>query len=295
MKVEFPDLKGKEQETLYIIGNGFDLHHAVLSRYKHFCCWLCLNGYEDFVDKLQNAFPLLERQMNNYLWSNFEDALGKYDLDALYTRELKQLTYPFTEDEWRKIPQNVSKICSKIRPLMKEWAKHINISQITPILDLNKESRYLTFNYTRVLEEVYQIPPKQVCHIHGSVDDKTELIVGHGLVLSTNDIDAKSDEEEAAKKEVVELMNSLGKKVQQQIEQHHEFFISLKNVSHVVVLGHSLAKIDLPYIGEILKTIQENSHWHFSKYSEKDDEGIQNLVSHPLAKEKIRTYWTFNF
>ena len=53
-------LQGKEKETLYIIGNGFDLYHGVKSKYKHFYCWLNLNDHEEFVNEMEMFFPRLE-------------------------------------------------------------------------------------------------------------------------------------------------------------------------------------------------------------------------------------------
>lgn len=32
----FPDINVDERERLYVIGNGFDLHHEIESKYWHF-------------------------------------------------------------------------------------------------------------------------------------------------------------------------------------------------------------------------------------------------------------------
>lgn len=44
-------------ETLYIIGNGFDLAHGMATRYSDFKRWLIKKGRIDVIQELQSAFP----------------------------------------------------------------------------------------------------------------------------------------------------------------------------------------------------------------------------------------------
>lgn len=39
----FPDYEIKEEERLYVIGNGFDVHHGIDSKYVDFKKWLMRN------------------------------------------------------------------------------------------------------------------------------------------------------------------------------------------------------------------------------------------------------------
>ena len=144
MKVDFPDLYGKEKETLCIVGNGFDLHHGIRSTYKHFYRWLYLNGYEDFANALQETFPKLENKGDS-LWCNFEDALKEYDIDAIFNREKKKLSDPNNPDEWTNISSKIAGICNRIRPLLKQWVKCINTKEAEKSLELSNDSLYLTF------------------------------------------------------------------------------------------------------------------------------------------------------
>ncbi len=296
MKVNFPDLKGKEKETLYIVGNGFDLHHGICSTYKHFYCWLNLKGYEDFINALQETFPKLENK-GDFLWRNFEDALKEYDIDAIFNQEKKKLSDPNKTDEWTNISSKIATVCNDIRPLMKQWVKCINTKEAKQCLELSNESLYLTFNYTTVLEDLYLIPKEQVCHIHGSIADDSDIIVGHDLSALTNNIKASSDEEEQVKACMIKSMNSLDKCVSEQIEKHRSFFNRLKKISRVVVLGHSLSLIDIPYFGRILKYVQDDTHWHFSKHSIEDDKRIDYFIqkANRTYKNRINNRWIFNF
>ena len=88
------NLHGKEKQTLYIIGNGFDLYHGAKTKYRHFCSWLNLNDHEDFVDTMEWFFTGLNYRQCN-LWSNFENVLRNYDSQELY----QQLRHK-TDDVW---------------------------------------------------------------------------------------------------------------------------------------------------------------------------------------------------
>ena len=291
-----PDVMGNERKTLYIIGNGFDLAHGILSKYKHFCCWLNLNGYEDYATTLQIIFPELEGRMEN-LWSNFESALEHYDLHKMYKQYVKIPENTGNDDKWgRNIRSGVDKLlalASELPSLLKEWAKGIRISN-EPKFELSPKSRYLTFNYTKTLEELYHIPEENVCHIHESIDSETKLIVGHDLQRTTDNLPAKSDEEEKAQVAFVEIMNGMEKPKRQQIEKNRIFFDSLRDITTVIEIGHSMAPVDLLYFEEVRKLVSKNAHWYFSCYSETDTTKMNRFVRPALLSPQRLEFDTFN-
>ena len=52
----FPSFTIENRKTLYIIGNGFDLHHGISSKYTDFQQWLLSNGYSSFEEQLEFIF-----------------------------------------------------------------------------------------------------------------------------------------------------------------------------------------------------------------------------------------------
>ena len=54
------------------------------------------------------------------------------------------------------------------------------------------------------------------------------------------------------------------------IDKNETFFLSLPEIKHIVVIGHSLADIDLGYFGKIVSMSNPKAIWHFS-YHSKDD------------------------
>jgi len=72
-----------EDWRLFIIGNGFDLAHGMATRYGDFNRWLIKNERYDVIQELQSAYPA--KMGNDFLlWSDFEAALGQYDIEKVF-------------------------------------------------------------------------------------------------------------------------------------------------------------------------------------------------------------------
>lgn len=66
---------------LYIIGNGFDRMHNMPTSYKCFLSWLLNHNRFDAVFEMQSVFQ--KQKVGEYvLWSDFETALGNYDMET---------------------------------------------------------------------------------------------------------------------------------------------------------------------------------------------------------------------
>lgn len=66
------------QNTLFILGNGFDIGHGIKSRYSDFKQWVSAQGDQRLIG-LMDIFFSNERD----LWSDIEKALGEYDEEAI--------------------------------------------------------------------------------------------------------------------------------------------------------------------------------------------------------------------
>ena len=133
-----------------------------------------------------------------------------------------------------------------------------------------------------------------ICHIHGSCLSDKDVIVGHDTSVDTDKIeDTECDFWIGeAKKAIADTFCSLYKKSGDMIyKEHSAFFVSLKGIDRIVVLGHSLSKIDKPYFGQIKYFVDKEAHWHLSKYSIKDEENIDKFVNN-MELKKYR--WIFN-
>lgn len=268
-----PELKGEEKNTLYIIGNGFDLYHGLKTSYHDFRDWLMSNRCRDFVTKMEILFPTLSS--NEYLlWKDFEKAIGKFDCLEIHRKIFQGKDDGFyNEDVFNRPVESVRPVLEDIPFFLKQWLEDIDLHEAPKLLRLSRDSIYLSFNYTLLLENSYAIPERKVMHIHNSLAGDNLLITGHMTQVSEYEADNKcwgANEEESTKL-IAREMNKLKKPVTQLIKQHQEFFKSLKCISNIVVFGHSISMIDRPYITEIQKNIQDYTRWYFIC---KDDEGV---------------------
>ena len=58
-------------KNLYIIGNGFDIHHRIISSYRDFCDWMYENN-PDVVDQVNEIYG----ECTEDWWSDFENQLA---------------------------------------------------------------------------------------------------------------------------------------------------------------------------------------------------------------------------
>ncbi|MBO6187393.1 MAG: bacteriophage abortive infection AbiH family protein [Prevotella sp.] len=289
----FSDIESLESQTLFIIGNGFDLFHNIPSRYWNFYLWLGAYGKNEFIDRMETFFPE-KRDKEALLWMDFERALGAYDIDGIFRYTTKDIDIERDENTISVAEERTKQTIMQIEPLLKQWVKSIDLSSIKQLLSLPPESKYLTFNYTMTLEEVYKIPTQNICHIHNCVKDDT-IIVGHRHMENPDQVlDASyvNYYEEGSKRKLIELMNGLSKNTFLKKKQAYAFFEGIKNFKRIVVLGHSLSEIDEDYFGYVRKLVAKDAHWHFSKYSPSDEAQISKCIKDIQIPEENR--WIFN-
>ena len=286
--------------VLYIIGNGFDLHHGVKSGYYSFSTWL-KHYNPDLYKHLSRACKV------EFLWSEFERALGylsrrefleqgevllptNWDPDNDQMADLfmaEDIARNSGADFWEEVQLYFRKWVSLIK-----WYHRYDEQKIM----LDTEARFITFNYTQFLETQYGISHEQILYIHGSsISKKYPPILGH---------DGSDHFEEDFKKlpkrlksyyqgkrsylpEVEMLTESAEtfvseseKPVKQIINQHKDFFEDLYDIEYVYILGHSMANVDLPYFKKVVECndYPEKMHWLVSYYNEKDRDNFLQRV-----------------
>lgn len=291
----FSDLDGHEKETLFVIGNGFDLFHNLPTKYLHFYHWLKCGGKDSFIAALERLYPSKYGE-RNLLWYDFERALGEFDINSIFDQNFQGESSTWYPQIDNVVTKNISDIVNLIKDLVKDWSNKIDVFQAKRLLPLSGECKYLTFNYTSTLEDIYNIPKSQICHIHGYCKSKDNIIIGHNTYLDMDKIEDNEDDFwiGKAKAKIADSMCALFKKCDEEIHYRKpDFFKSIKGVNRIVILGHSLSPIDKPYFGQIRHLADEDVHWHISKHSFSDEELIEEFVT----TMKISNYnrWIFNF
>lgn len=292
---------------LYIIGNGFDLHHRINCSYKDFRKWVYENDFAVFekVDEIYGVY-------DDDWWSDFENQLAS--LDAIqYSSKIAFENQPNLLSEhcdrtWNdaeiEVENQLKNLYSNLRECFHKWILQLNPPLESRKIDLGiKDSVFLNFNYTKTLEVLYGINQHCILHIHGCVDDGENFVLGHsksyGDLVSMNSIrmpeppnDLSADElsdfyeehandgqmlhEQLAMDAAINGIASQRKPVEEIIRKNEIFFRSLSDVSYVHVYGLSLSEVDIPYIRHVL-AIAKFAEWEFSSYCPSDDLRITNF------------------
>lgn len=278
-----PELKGQEKNTLYVIGNGFDRYHGLKTSYHDFHTWLISHSRNDFVLDMEKMFPTLSGK-DHLLWKDFEEAIGKFNLLNIHRKFFQGNDEGFYDEVISKrAVERIRPTLYDIPKFLRQWLEDLDLDKAINRLHLDSNSLYFSFNYTQLLECFYSIPNKRVLHIHNSLRGDDILITGHKTQVAEDEAEkqCRGANEEKSTQLIAQEMNKLRKPVHQQIEQHQDFFKTLRGVSNVVVFGHSLSIIDRPYITEIQMNIKKFSNWYFIS---KDDEGVSKM------KDYVRQY-----
>ncbi len=277
--------------TLYIIGNGFDLWHELPTSYDHF--------YQFAKDVLEELEPYYEVDaVQGRLWCDFEKSLGFFNWSQFYefydhtdvTSEDFRPSEAFgLEDE---LTEEAEHLVKKIRDCFHAWIDDIDVSSAKRKMRFAPSSRFLTFNYTATLQSVYGVDDDNVFHIHGKSDRLDELIFGHREAmeeepeLDENDDNNRtifSDAEGAAKYPFYALQ----KPVDEIIQKNREYFESLHGITDVMVIGHSLNNVDLPYFRELAQNMV-GSRWFVYCYKDEEKAGcFQQLLNCDIREENI--------
>ena len=296
-------------KNLYIIGNGFDLHHGVRCDFEDFMKWLKKNDKSLFTDLTQ----VYDDAENNNWWRDFENSLAQLNINY-YANKKGNLYDPEyikdgsieekTEYASQRVIEEFGKIKDSLRNDFQNWLSmaYENCFKNKKIQFPNEDSIFLTFNYTKTLEDIYEIDAKRIYHIHGVIDDKDSMEFGHGLGVEELDNMLKSQEpridevwnkklnrmirlqivtpkhKELAAFSTIESIVSLKKDVEKCIEKNKRFFNEILDVERIYVYGFSFSYIDIPYLEKIIRRTKPETHWVISWYSQEDKRRIMDFV-----------------
>lgn len=285
-------------DDLYLIGNGFDMHHEL-------AC-----GYSDFHNWLRENNPMLENRLfqiydfhNNGsngvdLWSSLENNLGKISVEAIlegyvYAPMMLFITYTngkksainmddFTESVG-EIGLTLKRLYNGLQEEFTNWILQLDNPDTSQKVKINKDNaKFISFNYTQTLERVYSVSPSNILYIHGCAAKNDNLVFGHNM---TRDKLLENWENNYCKEELVALINAademsiLYKDVYQEIEKNGSFWQTIKKVKTIHVWGLSLSEVDTPYIKHINSMVNhDNTQWEFSWFSESDKNRIEEVV-----------------
>ena len=280
-------------DTLYIIGNGFDLMHRVPSSYYNF---------RDSLGKSNSLKSALETALTSEdIWADFESALGTLNLDLMGSRDIVDMwldDFGFYKDEDGGAAEfymavetaagPISDLVRLLQPAFRRWIERLEIgTDDLPLSDLIRpQGKILDFNYTEFVETLYNV--NDVCYIHGCRKKREKLILGH-RPEATGCFHEKRRKPQNYRQAVIDVAQDnvfdliaqydedLTKNSQEIIKNHREFFDGLTHINQIIVIGHSISQVDWDYFAEVKKKVG-NAYWYFGIHGSVDLRNMAELV-----------------
>ena len=292
-------------KQLYIIGNGFDIHHNIPSRYSNYQEWLKEND-EDLFDRLRNYYNVDDKKW----WNQFEKELGYPDM-ADYIDELAFENQPnYGSDDFRDRDYYTGQFAAEIelgslfdsiKETFAEWVTTLPAPQGCKKIRMDKnDAFFINFNYTNTLQTLYNINSDKILFIHGNSATGKDLVLGHNRPyeelnneftpnlpnppkeLKVNELEDWFNENsdygedfihQSVREEVISQVCKLRKDTQSIINVNQKYFETLKDVQTIYIYGFSFSPIDLPYLSKIVSELDiKTTKWIVSYYSEEDIE-----------------------
>ncbi|GAA4196128.1 hypothetical protein GCM10022289_01340 [Pedobacter jeongneungensis] len=240
----------------------------------------------------------------DYLWKNFEQDLATLDHGTLFDsfNHINLLSETFKPSEAfgleDEIGEIVDQLIEDIKVAFKEWVEQIEFpQQKAEKFEFQVGAKYINFNYTDTLESLYNLPKKDILYIHNKVNNyREELIFGHGLSEEPNPVSEDLDDEGNSNRTLFSDAQSsarypffaLMKNTNEIIEEHRDDFEHLRGFSEIIVLGHSLGKVDWPYFKLLHQKIPD-AKWKISFYSKEERDLLYSITHNEIAigSEKI--------
>lgn len=170
---------------LYIIGNGFDLHHGIPSSYNEYRKYL-LEVNPDLVKSYENAEYFVEPALEpDIKWNDIEKALT-IDYDEFIYSDISNY-YPDISSEkpgWNDMYIEVGLRYGFLNSFTKDefykWIERLSVNDVpfkkkSDSILIDKDARFITFNYTNTLEQIYGISSESILHIHGNAKDSSTI------------------------------------------------------------------------------------------------------------------------
>ena len=282
---------------LYIIGNGFDLYHSLKTSFKDFRTFMMLK--DNSIIRNWEEIISIELDEN---WSNIEQSFEYVDYDELVNKCSYYLK-GYNDYNWRDTFHHdyeyeinrYLRLAINSREYLREWLDNTDLITKSK-LKLDKDSIFLSFNYTNLLEECYGISSDKICHIHGSYINN-DMVLGHNN-FEVNKQYFEIDNEDTDVRIIGGniIMNKSNKNSfknsNKYIEENKEFFDKIADVTEIIVIGHSsnaLRSVDRNYY-EKIRTILKNDEIKVKVIYYKDNIDIYKEELNSLGFKNIQFF-----
>lgn len=272
----------EKYDRLYLIGNGFDLHHDMKTKYSDYADWLHAN----YSDLYWCLFRVYDINVDD-LWRTFEESLAAIPPESIWGSNVSIPYVAMTggmikslsgnEMVSPEIGRSLDDMFEDIKNTFHEWVRQIDSPNKLKAINLERnDAFFINFNYTDTLEAVYGINARHILYIHGNAQRSEDIVIGHHITqCELNQIYTTEglDEDQAADVLVArKQISSMYKNIDMIINRQRECFNHLQNVREVYVYGLSCSKVDMPYLEYLCDKLElRNVRWCFSYYNNKNE------------------------
>ncbi|MCP4614367.1 MAG: hypothetical protein GY845_37255 [Planctomycetes bacterium] len=284
----------KHATTLVIIGNGFDIQNGLPTSYRNF--------QELYSCKLSINLEYFPNFFNDQEWSYFEENLAVFDEDnfrenSAWEPSMNEMiespnnAYGYNDE----IDEKARELVSSIHDSFKDWVKSIDVYKASKFMKFPDRCKFISFNYTPTLQQVYLIPDENVLHIHGK--SRGNIIFGHGSGDGKKAHSLPFDENEPwfeeANQSLASVTDRLYKPVKVILGNNRATLESYGNISKVIVIGHSINEIDIPYFKLVLDSYP-NAIWENWNYGLGISESHKRLLNLGIDESKLSSSCSSN-
>ncbi len=291
-------------EHLYIIGNGFDKHHWIESGFDDFGRWLKENHSSLFY-QLVSIYSISDEKE----WQQFEHILGELNVtyqveEIMEDRRPNWMSLPDDDRAFNNAKRDYEAapevarytfedLFEEVRYTFVEWINQLNEPERKQMITMEKNSTFVTFNYTDTLESLYKIAANQIIYIHGCAKRGEKLELGHGKTVEDiqseyysqipEDVDSPEQiehfyanandwVEEDTYMEIIQRLADQRKPVEDLIGKLNKLLLdNMTDIVHIHIYGFSFSDIDIPYIEKIVNSIDcDGVIWEVTYYDNDD-------------------------
>ncbi|NLD09047.1 MAG: hypothetical protein GX667_05575 [Xanthomonadaceae bacterium] len=275
--------------TLVITGNGFDIWHGLPTSYKNF--------YEKYSDELSGHTQYFDDFCDiDSEWTNFEESLGSFNQSSFldnsaYRPSIEEMMdntgmmYGYEDS----IAVETDELIKNITRAFNSWISSIEVDQATRLIAIPADCKFINFNYTTTLEDVYGIPDSNILHIHGKAWEG--IIFGHGRPLIKKQFNDVEPWFNAPQEDAESIYNIFRKPVLGTIERHQAQLKNYGNIQKIIVIGHSINDIDKPYFEFILSEYPQ-AKWENYNYGDEIQNTHNNLIKIGVPKGNLQSMST---
>lgn len=167
-----------EENTLLIIGNGFDLNFGLKTSYTDF-----LNSDEFEMIRYESLSKYLRQQQYLHNWVDIEVELANYCQQMYKIKEGKDRLKDGLRREYNDLKSELKKYLTNIEvPVLDVHTDNYALNLVQDLCETQKSPLdIISFNYTQTLERIQKAKPLppidvRVYHIHGSLN--TDIVFG---------------------------------------------------------------------------------------------------------------------